>query len=593
MIKRIIFSLFIFLFLLTSKIYAAGEFQADYNVNYAISPIGTTIVTQNVTLTNKLTNLYPKRYNITIDSDKIKNVIATDEVGAITPTIALKDGKTEIGIDFNTQNAGVGKKTLFTLRYEHGDVAHKNGRIWEILIPGVENDQDLGNYTTTLSVPSSFGPVAYLNPRPNHGAWTKEQMVQGGIVAAYGDEQVFALTLSYYLENNSVASNDLEVALPPDTAFQSVTIDSISPQPKTVIRDADGNWLARYNVNPGQKLEITANLTVRIYLTPKKDWVAESINPDDYLSPSRYWEVYDARITKLAQTYRTPRQIYDYVVTSLSYVYQRVTQNPTRLGAVGVLVNPKSAICMEFTDLFIAIARAAGIPAREVVGYAHTTNSKLRPLSLVSDVLHAWPEYYDSDRNIWVPVDPTWANTTGGVDYFNTLDFNHIVFAIHGKSSELPYPAGFYRNAAKSGKDVQVSFVETKPDEITAGPLTITIDFPDKVTGGIRSAGHVYVKNESGNSISQANISVESKVGNINLSKVEKNIPPYASVDIPIEIKTTSFSLMEEGRLIVNVDGQIETHSFIVRPIYWIFLPYVAVVAGGMILFVLWKYLRR
>ena len=57
---------------------------------------------------------------------------------------------------------------------------------------------------------------------------------------------------------------------------------------------------------------------------------------------------------------------------------------------------------MEFTDLFVAIARAAGIPARESVGYAYTTNSRLRPLSLVTDVLHAWPEYYDADKKIWV-----------------------------------------------------------------------------------------------------------------------------------------------------------------------------------------------
>ena len=87
---------------------------------------------------------------------------------------------------------------------------------------------------------------------------------------------------------------------------------------------------------------------------------------------------------------------------------------------------------MEFTDLFIAIAREKGIYSREIQGYGFSLDQKLQPLSLSSDILHAWPEYYDTKTESWIAVDPTWENTSG-INYFSSFDLNHIVFVIHGK----------------------------------------------------------------------------------------------------------------------------------------------------------------
>ncbi|MBI3385643.1 transglutaminase domain-containing protein, partial [Candidatus Gottesmanbacteria bacterium] len=403
--RKLLFWLFIFVALFLTfpeYVLAVGEFQANYEVRYDVSPSGSTIVTQSVGLTNKLTNLYPKQYSIIIDSDKISDVIASDGGGVINANVSLKDGKTTITLPFNEQVVGVGKTLSFTLRYQHNDVAHKNGRIWEINVPGVENDPDLGRYRVSLTVPPSFGPNAYLSPvAADRGYWTKDQMIQGGISAAYGDKQVFIFNLHYAIANPTVTTRRTEIALPPDTEYQDVSITSINPQPKTVIRDADGNWLAQYDLLAGQKMDINAELTIAVYLRPKASQKPVSVNPSDYVKPLQYWEVYDPKIVALAKQYKTPREIYTFVVQKLTYDYGRVSQNPIRRGAIGALADPTRSICMEFTDLFIAIARAAGIPAREVVGFAYTTNSRLRPLSLVSDVLHAWPEYYDSITQLW------------------------------------------------------------------------------------------------------------------------------------------------------------------------------------------------
>lgn len=67
--------------------------------------------------------------------------------------------------------------------------------------------------------------------------------------------------------------------------------------------------------------------------------------------------------------------------------------------ALAVLDN-KAGDCTEHSLLFVALARAAGIPAREVSGVAFVTAAK--PMF----GWHAWAEIHDGTQ--WVSVDPTW-----------------------------------------------------------------------------------------------------------------------------------------------------------------------------------------
>lgn len=513
---------------------AVGEFQADYDVQYAISPTGKTIVTQHVVLTNKLSNFYPQKYSLLLDSDKISNVIAYDDGGVITPSISVKSGKTELTLGFNKKAVGIGKSLTFSLRYEHADIATKNGSIWEIYVPGIVNDPDVGSYDVSLSVPSSFGEAAYLSPYPgNNNKWSKDQMIRGGISAAYGKSQRYAIDLTYTLLNSKRTANKQTIALPPETAYQSVRIISLDPKPLTVSKDADGNWLAEFLVPALQSIVVKTRLDISIFLNPSPSFTPE-INREANLSEKPYWQVSHEKIKEYAGLYKTPREIYNFVVRTLSYDYSRINDEIKRLGAVGILAAPDTALCMEFTDLFIAIARAANIPARRILGYAYTTNSKLRPLSLVTDVLHAWPEYYDNEKKNWIPIDPTWANTTGGLNYFDKLDFNHIVFAIQGESSETPYPAGFYHDSATNTKDVLVEFSETAPI-INPSVLETKILFPSQVTAGKQISGTLTVYNNSGTTIKNVSVRANSTAGNIKIERDFIELLPYGTLYLPLE----------------------------------------------------------
>ncbi|KKU82855.1 MAG: hypothetical protein UY10_C0021G0002 [Microgenomates group bacterium GW2011_GWA2_47_8] len=572
---------------LPAKVLATGEFKASYDVQYAVAPSGVTIVTQNVTLVNQFTNLYPKQYQISIDSERIQNVIARDDGGVITPAITQKDGKTDIVLTFNQQIVGIGKKQSFTLRYEHLDITQKNGSIWEVTIPGIADDPDIDAYYVTLEVPPTFGANAFTSPIPADGRrWNRDQMARGGISAAYGLLQHAKLQLSYYLENPKLTPAFSEIALPPDTPYQKITIDAIDPKPTSVRRDEDGNWLVRFDLVPGQKLEVKAQVSVTMSLESRTDPPAEDIQiRDSYLRALPYWEADNDKILALAATYTTPRQIYDYVVTTLAYDYNRATQNPVRKGAVAALLSPKESVCMEFTDLFIAIARAAGIPARQLVGYAHTTNPKLRPLSLISDVLHAWPEYFDKDRNVWVPIDPTWGNTTNGVNYFDKLDFNHIVFAINGMSSSTPYPAGFYRKPGQKGKDVLVEFIDASPVPATPpDSLEVSIQFPQKVTAGFTANGTVTIENKSGTAVESATVLIQATPLSYSVTQTEHDIPPFTKITIPITVSVPGSTTGNKGRLAVTVNGQLTNYFFDIQPLYWLYLALFGMVGSSLFL---------
>lgn len=596
-----IIGLWIFLFLPHTSVSASGEFQADYDVQYAITPGGVTIVTQNVSLTNNLSNVYPQKYLIIIDSVNIQKIIAYDSGGVIRPDIKQNEGKTEITLTFNEKNVGLGKKFTFSLRYENTDIAVKNGSIWEVTIPGVGSDPDLASYFVTLQVPTNFGANAYMSPRPASGnRWTKDQMTQGGISAAYGTKQGFDIELSYFLENPTLSGVLTEIALPPDTAYQKVFIRSLIPEPKTVLVDDEGNWLAQYELLPTQRLQVKALATVVISLIPRDGYSQKLEDATVYTQPAKYWEVSDTRIGELARKYNTPRLIYDYVVRTLTYDYKRAQSLPVRKGAVSTLDTPSNAICMEFTDLFIAIARAAGIPAREAVGYAYTTNAKLRPLSFVSDVLHAWPEYYDEKKQIWVPIDPTWSNTTGGVNYFDKLDFNHIVFAYHGKSSETPYPAGFYKKSGEHSKDVFVTFAESIPG-IDTPNVSVEYNFPTKTTSGFSANGNVIVKNSGQTSISEIPVHIQSTTSDLVISKNLTLMPPYAAVSIPISMTNSNYLYYGNGSITTRAGDTVERFDYQVVPFYYqLMIPIIALLSAFAIFLILkirsmilWKTRRR
>jgi transglutaminase-like putative cysteine protease len=498
-IKPVLFAIFfIFItfacYLVPPSVLADDSFAVDANVTYKVNDSGKTVVTHDIYLENLFSTLYATTYTLTLENISAQNITASNTDGKAIQVENTQDGsKLNIKLTFTDNVVGRGARRHFIVSYENGSFATKTGEVWEISIPRLSNLSSFRNYQVNLLVPDSLGKEAYISPQPNSSSddgqskmysFSKDSISTTGVTAGFGQFQVFSFNLSYHLENPLSLNSQTEIALPPDTAFQKVYFTKIDPNPYNVRIDEDGNWLATYKLSPRQRVDVNVIGSVQIFASyrPFPRPVQSALNTN--LLPTNYWQTTDSKIKALAADLKTPQAIYDYVSKNLKYDFDRVQPNAQRMGSVLALQNPTQAICMEFTDLFIALARAAGIPAREINGYAYTENKDLQPLSLVNDVLHAWPEYYDATHNVWIPVDPTWGSTSG-VDYFNKLDLRHFAFVIHGKDDTKPYPPGSYKLGSNPQKDVYVSFGTLQTNQNSTPKITVspirTIPFMDTI----------------------------------------------------------------------------------------------------------------
>ncbi len=581
--RKLFILLFLFIFLsFPKKAFAIENFSVTNNATYVVSENGVTRTTFKFVLTNTQSTYYASTYAIHVGFDNLTNVTASDPDGTITPKVEKTDNGYSIEVAFNKKVAGIGNTLPFTISFDTSNIAKRYGRIWEVNIPGVAKGNDFSDLNVSLQVPQSFGKPTYIKPSSggNDLEFTNEELQNAGISVAFGQTQAYEFNLQYHIKNGNLFPITTEIALPPSTNYQDVFIDSIEPKPRQVRVDKDGNWLAEYSLLPSQRVDIQVTGTADLFLTPKKDpMTKEELKP--YLEARPYWQTSDNKIKELAKTLKTPEAIYEYVVKTLSYDLSRVTGNKSRLGAVNTLQNPKSAVCLEFTDLFIALARAAGIPAREIDGYANTENSRERPLSLVKDVLHAWPQYYDYDKETWVMIDPTWGNTTNGVDYFHILDFDHFTFVIKGLNSSYPVPAGGYKiDGLTNIKDVHVSV--TQNESVPIQNFQIQSYLPGKALSAFPIQGTITIKNTGNALLSPQTVSVDAQFLNPHAQGVHfQEIPPFGYSNLTFEFDKTAFLTNEKDVITIQVADKSITHSIVITP--FILPKGAAFIIGGII----------
>lgn len=584
--KKILFAVaFLALFIITPfQVLAADEFSTSYDVIYDVGTDGTTQVTQKITLKNLTSKFYASNFTLSIGSTTVSDVFASDEAGAMETKVESNENKTSITTNFNQQVAGADKKQVFTLKYKSKDFAQSLGKTWEVYLPRAPEAANIENYSVVLSVPASFGDPTSISPTPKSESqsfdrlfftFSKDQLTQNGVSVNFGTIQVFDFSLKYQLENTSLFPVLTSVTLPPDTNFQDILIGNITPEPSNVTVDEDGNYLAWYKLPRRSKQEVIVSGSAKLYITPQDKRVPSLSKQaiENLTKADKYWEKDSPAISAtlseifkegIPQTNRDKaRLINAFVVKTLKYDTSRLNnEGIERFGAVTALNNPQSAVCMEFTDLFIALARAAGIPARELDGFAYSQNRDLRPLSLSPDLLHAWPEYYDESRG-WVMVDPTWENTSGGVDYFNKFDLNHLVLAIRGISSTLPY----------TGDDVKVTV--SGGDFIAKPQIEVSSDLPDVIWAGFPVTATVKIKN-LGNS-AQGSTGLALNAGQISILGERilslGVIPPFGVTTYQFNLRTPFVWQQYEDVVEIIVADQKISKKVLVQP-FFLFAPF-------------------
>jgi transglutaminase-like putative cysteine protease len=140
-----------------------------------------------------------------------------------------------------------------------------------------------------------------------------------------------------------------------------------------------------------------------------------------WLTPEPLIQSHDARIAaqarQIIQRERSPARVAALLTHWVhSSVRRTIPAGQSAPSAVQVLQN-KVGDCNEFTTLYVALARSAGLPARTVSGLLYL-NGRF--------YYHAWPEIYLND---WIAVDPSF-------DQF-PADAAHVRLVIGGLARQV------------------------------------------------------------------------------------------------------------------------------------------------------------
>ena len=608
--KRLLTSFILSILGIAVFLYLSTPIHAQTNTDYFDTQLHTTVtvtdsgqsrVKHEFTITNKTPTTYISQYGLKISSAELKNVTVVSDGQSIEPEIvSIRNdqqsgpGQTSIGITFPEKIVGEGKVRKFTISYHHPDAAVISGRVLEVALPPQANPEDYSTYTVTLITPISFGKPIRTTPDNFTYTSTGNQIITSfgegkakGVFALFGQEQLFDLDLTYHLANSTNSPGITQIALPPDTSFQKIDYQNLEPKPKKIELDLDGNWIATYELAAGSDTTVKLLATVKLTLEPN-DLIPVPDIDEKLLSAQEYWPVGDASLTESTPDFKTPKEINDFVVKTLNYNTDIALGLPERLGAIGAMNKPNQAVCQEFTDLFVTLARSNNIYARRVTGYAHSQNSELRPLSLVEDILHSWPEYYSIDEKRWVPIDPTWEDTTGGVDYFHQLDLNHIVFAINGHNSVTPHPAGSYKKETTTEKTVRVDFGIEFPEHNSEIAFQVK---PKKLLNLINIPGlyNLEITNLSGQA--EYNLPLElssasSQIYSLQNTTELTSLLPFQTQIIPLRIENKNNLLPSHDTIQLKVAGNVKKIELTTGPSlshYFSQKNLILAVAGGAI----------
>jgi len=151
--------------------------------------------------------------------------------------------------------------------------------------------------------------------------------------------------------------------------------------------------------------------------------------PEELIESDNHEIIEEAReITRgVSDPHAKARLIYNFVVGYLQYEMQE-----KEMGALWALEH-RIGDCSEYSYLFVALCRAAGIPARIQAGFAfHYAGQSL-------EEGHMWAEYYLENYG-WIPVDATW-------QLFDALDGKH--FNSIGSTPEIIPYTNYYINGTR------------------------------------------------------------------------------------------------------------------------------------------------
>jgi len=212
----------------------------------------------------------------------------------------------------------------------------------------------------------------------------------------------------------------LLAALPTDKLpYQSVTFEVTGAQSQRYER-AEANDLLRVVPFGNRTYELTTKITCRPY-SFKKDLANAAKGPapreaQPYLGSSEFINPKSPKLVQIAADLKadtmpaTVRNIIAWLQANIKYEVKQTSIATLDFKTLDEIVDRGHAECRGYSMLFVALCRAADVPARPVWGLTKLPGNEKMPKGDLSS--HTWCEVYANGGG-WVPVDPQTPETFG------------------------------------------------------------------------------------------------------------------------------------------------------------------------------------
>lgn len=418
-------------------------------------------------------------------TDKVQKVIesisVTDSEGRTLPFFHSTDPENNIVVSISLpRNIEYGSPYFIQTKYISSLLFFKTGTLRDLYIPGLDAGFQFSagqykfSYIAKILVPKSFGEINLVSPAS--GVIDKgelwEILISGESLVGktgwvqIGRKQIYEFVISQkYYPTSSIpfTFNTFKTVLPKSIDNSKTTQQTFytyfSQEPYMVEKDGDKNIIATFKVPSNASGEIII-----------KGYSISENNPDisvsnagtitqidskiieDNTKPAQFWESSSVSIKEVAEGIKNSlteeekeNEIYYLTVKAYQFVIERIDYSLTkkyglneRKGALATL-NGGAAVCMEYSDLFIAIMRSLGVPTRAAFGYGYSAID----LETINEttINHQWAEVYFPAINMWIPVDTTWGEKG---DQIIGGDLNHFYSHVASIDPNTPNSAEFF-----------------------------------------------------------------------------------------------------------------------------------------------------
>ncbi|MCA9382854.1 transglutaminase domain-containing protein [Candidatus Dojkabacteria bacterium] len=457
----------------------AADFNVQINREYTLEATGEFRIVETHSVTNNSTELLISNSNtetfhisvINSKKDTIQSVV--DGVKIVAEgverdyTTTIDENSAQLEVQYPRSIRG-GETITFSIEYVNPGLVEDKGALIDVYAPGFaegfkfEEGQTAIKYNTVVNVAQSYEEENFVIPSEHQSetgesyrmySFTQESLIGTTIWLQIGRTQNYNFLITQEANATDASDtgffNEYRLIMPRDIKesliSQTVYYTKISPEPFQIVEDEEGNLIGYFKIPTHQNAQIilegyaiVTNIGVEADETNSGvigDY--EGILLDEYTGQAEYWEVDSAEIQGLATTLKGDEQnvyhiilnTYEHVIDTIDYSQVKRFGLNERQGALKTLQGG-AAVCMEYSDLFLTLTRAEGIPARAAFGYGYDSK-----LAESEQEAHQWVQVYLPGNDSWISVDVTWGESgpalIGG-------DLNHFFTHVAGDGPNTP-----------------------------------------------------------------------------------------------------------------------------------------------------------